>query len=91
MICKIIQKVALFIFWNCIPEKQREKDMQEHNYSKINAEQVDSVLEKIRKSNHTLDQIHDEIKEINILIESNTIEVKDIHQRLKNIERALNV
>lgn len=40
MICKLIKKFALYVFWNCLDESERQKSIKEHHYSKLKAEHV---------------------------------------------------
>lgn len=40
MICKLINKFALYVYWNCLDESERQKNIKEHHYSKLKAEHV---------------------------------------------------
>lgn len=40
MLCKLIKKFALFVFWNCLDEDERQRNIKEHHFSKLKAEQV---------------------------------------------------
>lgn len=40
MICKLIKKFALYVYWNCLDESERQKSIKEHHYSKLKAEHV---------------------------------------------------
>lgn len=40
MICKLIKKFALNVYWNCLDESERQKSIKEHHYSKLKAEHV---------------------------------------------------
>lgn len=46
MICKLIQKFGLFIFWKCLDEKTRQKTIEEHRYTKMNINHIDNVVKK---------------------------------------------
>lgn len=40
MFCRLIKKFALFVYWNCLDESERQKSIKEHHYSKLKAGQV---------------------------------------------------
>ena len=40
MICKLIKKFALYVYWNCLDESERQKSIKEHHYSKLKAEHI---------------------------------------------------
>ena len=46
MFCKIVQKIGLFIFWNCLDEETRDKTIKEHRYTKMNINHIDNVVKK---------------------------------------------
>ena len=47
MFCKIVQNIALFIFWRCIDEKTRNESIRKHTLSKLKAENVETIVEKV--------------------------------------------
>lgn len=46
MICGIIRKIVLYIYWNCLSEEDRQIKSKEHYYSTIKAEHVEEVVVK---------------------------------------------
>lgn len=65
MICKLIQKFGLFIFWTCIDEDTRNKSIQEHRYTKMNNNHIDNIVKVAENYEEKYFLLVEEIKRIN--------------------------
>lgn len=57
MICKLIKKFALYVYWNCLDESERQKSIKEHHYSKLKAEhmvEIEQYNEEIESNIFTI-------------------------------------
>ena len=52
MFCKIVQKIGLFLFWNCLDEETRDKTIKEHRYTKMNINHIDNIVKKAENYSH---------------------------------------
>lgn len=86
MICKVIQKIGLFIFWKCIDENERQENLKKHRYSKINADKVGEAFDKMKERENYVEKVMKEIRDINFKIESKAISLKAVSKKLKQME-----
>lgn len=86
MICKIVEKIALFVFWKCLDEKTRDANIKAHRYSKIDAAVVEEKVEFIQKAKDEIEVIKDEIKSINLKILKGELNFEDVKTKLQNME-----
>ncbi|MFX4240199.1 hypothetical protein ACOL3H_06835 [Aliarcobacter butzleri] len=84
MICKIVQKFGLYIFWQCLDDKSREKSISEHRYTKMNTEHIDNIIKKVEKYEEKYKNIKNKVLEVNSFIE-NSDNLEEIKKYLKSL------
>lgn len=87
MVCNIVKSIGLYIFWKCIDEETREKNIKEHRYSKIKVEDVQKKVEYIEETENEVEKIKLVIKELNKNIKNMTFE--EVETKLIEIEAEL--
>lgn len=87
MICKIIEKISLYIFWRCLDENTRNESIKAHRYSKINIDIVNEKVEIIEKVKNDTNCLKDEIKIINRMLSKNELSFEDLKMKLINLEK----
>lgn len=68
MFCGIVKKIALYIFWNCLEEEERQRNMKEHHYSKIQALHVVDIENNHNQIINEKDEIKKELIELKVKI-----------------------
>ncbi|MCT7578658.1 hypothetical protein ACOTWR_06280 [Aliarcobacter butzleri] len=84
MICKIVQKIGLYIFWQCLDDKSREKSILEHRYTKMNTDHIDNIIKKVEKYEEKYKHIKNKVLEVNSFIENND-NLEEIKKYLKSL------
>ncbi len=70
MICKLIKKFALYVYWNCLDESERQKSIKEHHYSKLKAEHVIDIEQYNEEIESNIFTIKEKLELMKIKIEN---------------------
>lgn len=85
MFCKIVQNIALFIFWRCIDEKTRNESIRKHTLSKLKAENVETIVEKVDIYKNKYEQLKNMLINLNNEISEFRYEKKRIVDEISKI------
>lgn len=88
MFCRIVKKIALYIFWNCLEEEERQRNMKEHHYSKIQALHIVDIEDNHNKLISEKDEIEKELIELKVKI-NDGLEKEEILSQIDIIIKGL--
>lgn len=84
MFCKIVQKIGLFLFWNCLDEETRDKTIKEHRYTKMNINHIDNIVKKAENYEEAYLSLAKKVIELND--KANTIQdIKQLKKELSSL------